>query len=1253
MSKPNSHVRPNRRVLAAVAILVSVVASSCTGTSGGSDTTALAPPKPDTTAASGPATSDDRAVGSFVGRTDDAQTLVGLVSDGANLLAYVCDGTGVSAWFRGPVQAGGATLKNAAGASLRVVIAADGANGGLTLPGGEMLGFRAEPATGKGGLFRRDRTRNGVRELDGWVVLNDGTTKGLKETALAPAVVTGVGVGTIGGGGLTPLTTLPAPSSTTTTTSPTTSTTTAPPTAVVPTQPGGSPTQPVLSNPGLPSLELRIVPRDDLLAPPTANGDLRFVIAAMGDSFAAGEGAPDANGSYTKSDLRQCRDEANAFPAYTEADFAALGAIASVPARLLAVAGATTTAVTDLRGLTTAVNQAQQALTLAQTSAARAQAALDAANLAVQRFLAGQIAGSLDALRRAVTTAAAALGTANAAIDRAATAFTTAKTDLVAKATTVSAGVAAILTPAIRTSAGFVNTGRSGPFALLGIFAPQLSAELRFATFWVPYTACNQRPPVRVNGQREVWRSAFTQSHPGDPAQTSVVDTDATRCHRSMNAPAALAAQQLAVDLPDVNVVFKSVACSGAHTKHIDAEGYNGVEFTPAQFQAQGQLPPQIDQLAAWASANGISDVDSLYLGIGGNDAGFGIIILACILPYLDFAGIGCDSLADSILQTGTSGTEGLAFMVSHYASIARKLASLDPLAGVRPGNTAGATIGTTTLTPVQLAALLQSRLGAPAGSAGLRFENLHAPSLPDPSRNQNRQPCTGQVPLSANDRDITDRLFGPEGTFAAQSIVPRLNSTIVDAATKAGFEVIAGLTETFGPHGFCSSDPWLNNNNRATATQNALIGKVEFTGYPTQSDLQAMLPAGAQIVTGPPPASQTAGDGFGDFRAASIGGAILPFAGIHLSFGIIHPNVNGYRLGYLPPTLAAIREDARQRFTPPAPDQLRADATATGVVLRWHDRADNERSYRVRAAANGAACGLVTARSLPANAQTVSLTVADNVICDYRVSACGVALAGRPLCSDEVAVRFTTVLPAAPAGFSVTLSPAPVKAQARWNAVTDARQYALTLRPATGVAVQAVTDRTDAVLPEGTAVLAPGTYQATVRSCAARCGTESAPVTLTVVGSTSTSSSSTSSSTLSPSSSTSSSTLSPSSSTTTIVSATSSTTGVSSTTLVSNSVVSTTALPATAAPGSTAAPAPTTPTAPAASTTSPIAVAPTSTPTVTPTTVGPAPTVSPSTFATSTTPTTLAPSTSAAPTAPLTVPATKADPTLPPSTKA
>ncbi len=125
--------------------------------------------------------------GSFVGRTkEDTNGFVGLVTNGKKLLFYVCDGTTdkvqIAQWFRGDLNADtqSFSLKSASGSVLEGKLSSESAAGVLKLDNGRELNFSAPAATGEAGVFRAEGTENSEKTIEGWIVLNDGTTRGAK-----------------------------------------------------------------------------------------------------------------------------------------------------------------------------------------------------------------------------------------------------------------------------------------------------------------------------------------------------------------------------------------------------------------------------------------------------------------------------------------------------------------------------------------------------------------------------------------------------------------------------------------------------------------------------------------------------------------------------------------------------------------------------------------------------------------------------------------------------------------------------------------------------------------------------------------------------------------------------------------------------------------------------------------------------------------------------------------------------------------
>jgi hypothetical protein len=120
--------------------------------------------------------------GNYAGEVSGTGAYIGLVSNGSKLLGYVCDGKQVSAWLEGPVTDGKTELTTRAGEAVgEVNFTASKASGEITVPGASGT-FTAELGTGKGGLYRTAEGEPGepVATETGWVVLNDGSIKGLK-----------------------------------------------------------------------------------------------------------------------------------------------------------------------------------------------------------------------------------------------------------------------------------------------------------------------------------------------------------------------------------------------------------------------------------------------------------------------------------------------------------------------------------------------------------------------------------------------------------------------------------------------------------------------------------------------------------------------------------------------------------------------------------------------------------------------------------------------------------------------------------------------------------------------------------------------------------------------------------------------------------------------------------------------------------------------------------------------------------------
>jgi len=96
-------------------------------------------------------------------------------------------------------------------------------------------------------------------------------------------------------------------------------------------------------------------------------------------------------------------------------------------------------------------------------------------------------------------------------------------------------------------------------------------------------------------------------------------------CHRSNFAGTTLAAKEL-VKRSKGSIVFRNFACSGA-----TVAGLVGRQQVTAENKAV--IDPQLQTAARWMRSRGKARLDTLIVGIGGNDAGFGSRITDCAIP--------------------------------------------------------------------------------------------------------------------------------------------------------------------------------------------------------------------------------------------------------------------------------------------------------------------------------------------------------------------------------------------------------------------------------------------------------------------------------------------------------------------------------------------------------------------------------------------------------------------------------------------
>ena len=223
--------------------------------------------------------------GSWAGKVEGTDAFIAVVAGAEGLVAYVCDNGTIGQWFRTDDANGSVVVANEAGAVFSAERSGEQVTGSVQLPDGTEHPFSA--ATASEPVHRSEGFDDTEVGLVGWVTLPSGERRG---TALVVPKTTTAKI--------TP----------TTTASTTTATTVGVPATVplatkVTTAPDLKLGTPVVVAKTLPGTidKLDLPPANpltpDAVNPPTPN-DLKFVWAALGDSYAAGEGAPVTAGRF-------------------------------------------------------------------------------------------------------------------------------------------------------------------------------------------------------------------------------------------------------------------------------------------------------------------------------------------------------------------------------------------------------------------------------------------------------------------------------------------------------------------------------------------------------------------------------------------------------------------------------------------------------------------------------------------------------------------------------------------------------------------------------------------------------------------------------------------------------------------------------------------------------------------------------------------------------------------------------------------
>ena len=311
--------------------------------------------------------------------------------------------------------------------------------------------------------------------------------------------------------------------------------------------------------------------------------------------------------------------------------------------------------------------------------------------------------------------------------------------------------------------------------------------------------------------RREVWSGTAA-----DRAFTGDVEdglTGARRCHRSPRATAAVAARRLQAEFPDIDVEFRSFACSGARIDVGVLGRYKGIDNGNGREPGgdDGLVPSQLAQAneALEALPEAERRLDALLMNIGGNNLGFASVIQKCFeLPFgvdpcspANVSDGGGNDDAKDLFETGRDsgdpasiGLDGLPGLYRRLdaAIDGRVLAGLPPLAlGARPRD-------------VLLSGPPAVLAGGYDGCAGL----------------------TGRY-------DYDNRLRADERRWLTSDVFPRFVQAIAAGASASGWGFV-DMTAAF-QNGICA--PFgrrINRNRDGLETQGAFVD-TSFIGRPIQ----------------------------------------------------------------------------------------------------------------------------------------------------------------------------------------------------------------------------------------------------------------------------------------------------------------------------------------------------------------------------------------------------------------------------------
>jgi lysophospholipase L1-like esterase len=397
----------------------------------------------------------------------------------------------------------------------------------------------------------------------------------------------------------------------------------------------------------------------------------------------------------------------------------------------------------------------------------------------------------------------------------------------------------------------------------------------------------------RVIGEPNVWDATV-------PAGSAAF-LDADDCHRSPKAGAPLAAARLAAEFPEIDVRFRSFACSGAST----GEGILGPYTfrTPdSGARLRGEEVTKPAQIRQARDAFGATPIDAVVMNVGGNDVNFKKIVQRCFNITL----VGRCDTGLRRQNTLDEFQPGFQTLNGRFDRVARALASTG----------------------------LQGEEELPAPARKVIFT-----AVPNLATGDGDQPCDGETTDA-----FVENLVRGESIFVRELIFEPLIGEFERAAGEHGWAFADGVIDGFAGHGICATDNFINTNIEAVTRQgedsatsglplvavSSGFAHPNYDGYEVYADaIYPELKAELRARFTPPPVRPVP-------KALEAGAVVFGFQGQLAEFAVHHEiqllSTSGAALG--PPVASAPGEtELRVPLPAGAGDRFLALARACGPL--------------------------------------------------------------------------------------------------------------------------------------------------------------------------------------------------------------------------------------------------------------------------------------------------------------------------------